>query len=77
MWRRVEDEIVVLDKRTWNYLSLNEAGALMWERMITGAATREALAERLVDSYDIEPERAVLDVEAFLEMLDEHGLLAP
>jgi hypothetical protein len=76
-WRWLEDEIVVLDKRTWNYLSLNPAAALMWERMVTGAATREALAESLIDAYGIEPVRAATDVEGFLAMLSEHGLLAP
>ena len=38
-------------------------------------ATRDALVARLLDTYDIDRQRAQADVDAFLQSLEERGLL--
>jgi Coenzyme PQQ synthesis protein D (PqqD) len=75
MWREVDDEVIVLDKRTWTYMGINGSGAVLW-REIAGGSTRPRLVARLLDAFGIDEERAGRDVDAFLELLRTHGLLA-
>ena len=41
-WRRVDDEIVILDLRTRAYYSLNEVGARIWELLADGRSPESA-----------------------------------
>jgi Coenzyme PQQ synthesis protein D (PqqD) len=74
VWRSVDDEIVILHRGDWQYLTVNEAGTLLWSRLVEGA-TRKELASLLVSEYGIEDSRAAADVESFLNLLSEHDLL--
>lgn len=76
VWRSVENEIVILHRGDWEYLTVNEAGALLWTRLADGA-TRPELVSMLTSEYDIDEERAAGDVDAFLALLSERDLLAP
>jgi hypothetical protein len=75
-WRQIEDEVVVLDSRTNLYLSLNGAGALLWQRLVEGAAMPE-LVGLLQATYGIDEGRATADVDAFVTQLADQGLLQP
>jgi hypothetical protein len=73
-WRAVEGEVIVLDLEGSVYMSLNGSGAVCWEALAEGA-TRDELVRRLTERFDVAPERAARDVEAFLQELRSHGLL--
>ena len=73
-WRQVDDEVVALDLDTARYLATNRTGALLWDQLAAGA-TREALIARLMESWDLDEARAAADVDAFLAMLSDRGLL--
>jgi hypothetical protein len=73
-WRQVDDEVVALDLDTSRYLATNRTGALLWDQLAAGA-TREALIAKLVATWEIDAERAAADVDAFLAVLDDRGLL--
>jgi len=73
-WKRIDDEIVVLDGRASCYLSIEGSGVSLWAALETGAS-REQLVAALVDEYDIEPDRAGHDIDVFLADLAERGLL--
>jgi Coenzyme PQQ synthesis protein D (PqqD) len=75
MWREVDGEVIVLDKRTWTYMGINGSGAVLWKDLAEGAATHE-LVERLRSTYGIDAAAAARDVEAFLALLRTHKLLA-
>ena len=75
VWRAVENEIVILHRGDWQYLTVNEAGTLLWTRLVDGC-TRDDLASLLVAEYGIDRSHARDDVDAFLELLAESGLLA-
>lgn len=75
-WRAVEGEVVILDLARQRFLSLNPSGALLWEALAQGPATRAQLAERLVAAYGIDPIQAAADVEALTESLLAEALLA-
>lgn len=74
VWREVEDEIVILDMRESLYASLNEAGRVLWLRLVEGA-TFEELEQELTATYGLSPEAAHRDAHAFVSSLSEHGLL--
>ncbi len=73
-WRQVDDEVVALDLDTARYLATNRTGALLWDQLAVGA-TRETLIARLMEGWDLDEARAAADVDAFLAMLTDRGLL--
>ena len=75
-WRKVEGEIIALDLRENEYLAVNRAGVLLWETLVVGS-TKEQLAGVLETAYGLEADRAAADVDAFLAVLTEKGLLRP
>jgi hypothetical protein len=75
-WRKVGDEIVVLDLKTNAYYSLNETGIVVWEGLAKKQAL-PALVEAVVDQCDVSPELAAKDAEGFVKRLCEMKLISP
>jgi hypothetical protein len=73
-WREIDEEIVALDGRTSEYLSVNRSGAALWPLLLAGA-TRGVLVERLTEAFDVDRATAERDLDAFLEVLSERDLL--
>lgn len=75
-WRHVDDEVIAVDLQSSTYLSAAGSGALLWEALASGT-TRDLLIDLLVEEFDIERDRAAVDVDAFVadlagrELLDE------
>jgi hypothetical protein len=74
-WRRIDDEVVILDLRTQRYLTLNHTGAILWPLLVAGT-TRQLLIAELVDIYPDAVTEAGRDVDAVLGQLTEADLLA-
>jgi hypothetical protein len=74
MWREVEDEVIVLDKRTWTYMGINGSGAVLWKKIAEGAE-QTVLVECLRKTYEIDEPTAARDVDAFLAMMKTHDFL--
>jgi hypothetical protein len=74
IWRAVEDEVIVLDRRGWSYISINDSGGVLWPRLVQGATIAQ-LAATLVETFGIEPDRARADADAFVSALAEHDLI--
>jgi hypothetical protein len=74
IWRTVEDEVIVLDRRTWSYLSINPSGAILWPHVVKGVS-RDSLADALAREFDLDAGRALAEVDDFVSKLEEHGLL--
>lgn len=55
-------------------VSLTESGRLLWE-LLAQDRTAEELTSALLDRYDVPPETARADVEAFLDKLRKEGFL--
>ncbi len=75
VWRKVEHELIVLDLSGSKYLSLNDTGSYLWERLTVGAAEGE-LVDSVVAEFAVEREVATVDVSLFLRSLEVRGLLA-
>ncbi len=57
-------------------MSLNETGAFLWEMLVTGAE-RDDLVAAMLERYEVEPQTAKRDVDAFLVQLRDKGLIQP
>jgi hypothetical protein len=75
MWREIEGEVIVLDKRTWTYMGINGSGAVLFKE-IAQRTTLGSLVKRLTQDFGIAETVAQHDSEAFVAMLESHELLA-
>lgn len=55
-------------------ISLSESGELLWNVLVNGAEI-EALADVLVENYEIDRETALSDSERFVSTLKKQGVL--
>lgn len=55
-------------------LTLNESGVILW-RKLEGGATREELIDTLLAEYDVTPDVAESDVDAFIKRLTDAGCM--
>ena len=55
-------------------ITLNESGAFFWD-CLKEDTTKEEIVKKVVEVYDVTPEKAGEDVEKFTSMLRENGLL--
>jgi Coenzyme PQQ synthesis protein D (PqqD) len=72
--RAIEDETIVLDLRSSTYFSANAAASALWRELKRGS-TRTKLVRALTDHFDVEPDVATRDVDAFLADCQRHHLL--
>ncbi|MBT3340046.1 MAG: HPr-rel-A system PqqD family peptide chaperone [Planctomycetes bacterium] len=74
-WRREGDAPGYLfDPRSGNVHGLNDTAAFLLTRIEAGDG-RAALIEAVVAEFDIFPLSARTDVDAFLNILQDHGLV--
>jgi len=67
---------VVLHLNTKIYFTLNATGVAAWEAIAAGdVPTAQRVAERLVESFDVELPTALADATAIIEELFAAGLL--
>ncbi|MBE6742420.1 MAG: PqqD family protein [Ruminococcaceae bacterium] len=55
-------------------ITLNESGAFYWDCFQKDITIDEAV-KLILDEYEVEEDRARADVEKFVQMLDENGLI--
>lgn len=55
-------------------VTLSESGLLLWKKL-QSECTEDSLVEALLAEYEVDPATARADVRAFLEKMDEAGLL--
>ena len=77
--RKVADTYIVVaiggEAKAANVMiTLNETGALLWEKL-SAEASREALCDAMLEVYDIDRETALSDVDAFIAKLEKENLL--
>jgi hypothetical protein len=73
-WREIDGDLVILDLRSSAYLTANASGTVLM-RQLTEERTHQQLAQALVDTFDIPEQRAMQDVQTFIDELGERGLL--
>jgi hypothetical protein len=72
--REVDGKLVGLDLRTSRYFSLNATGTGLWRLLETGAPKSD-LVDAMVAEHNLDPATAVVHVDAFIDSLQQQGLL--
>jgi hypothetical protein len=73
-WRRVDDEVVILNLTTSAYFSLNESGALIWEKLGEGLPLDE-VHDAICRKFTVAAPQARQDLEDLAAHLLEKKLL--
>lgn len=55
-------------------ITLNESGSFFWD-CFSQDTTIDEVVRKVTDEYDVTPERAKEDIEKFVKMLQDNGLL--
>lgn len=74
--RTFDGEMVVIDLGHGKYFSLDEVGAVMWEKLTGGLSVGE-VATAIRDDFDVDEATAGRDVQRLAEQLVAAGLLEP
>lgn len=77
--RKVADSYVVVPvgKLTLDFngiINLNETGAFLFELLQEGAE-KEELLRKMLEEYDVTPEKAAADIDVFLKKVEEADVL--
>jgi hypothetical protein len=73
--REIDGEMVVLDLASSTYLTTNRTGATIMA-LLSHEQSPEQLVDALVETYGVSHATARTDVEAFVRVLQDKGLLA-
>lgn len=76
VWRRLGDDVVLVQLHTNEIYSLNETAGRAWE-LLSAGVSRSDLERALLEEYDVDPEDLCRSVDELLEQLAQAGLVAP
>jgi hypothetical protein len=74
-WRVIEDEIVLVDLASSEYMALNGSAALLWKALAEGSSEMD-LARLLSETFDVPEEVAREDVALFIAALRSKRLIS-
>jgi hypothetical protein len=74
VWREVESEFVILHLGSSQYFRVNGSGAVLFRLLIAGT-TPVALAEALVETYELPLQQAQQEAAAFVAALRDKQLV--
>ena len=73
--RVFENESIILNLDTEAYHGLDDVGTRMWTALTNAASIQEAF-DALLSEYQVEPAQLRQDLDGFLEMLGQRGMVA-
>lgn len=73
--RVLGDEMMIMSATNSTLFTLDEVGTIIWEAADGTTPLDEIVLRMVCSRYDIAPEVAMKDAEAFVAGLAEHGLL--
>jgi hypothetical protein len=73
-WRNVNEEVVILNLKSGEYFTLNDVGQFVW-LAVADQKNIEEIRQKVVDAFDVSPEKASEDIEAFISRMLDEGLL--
>jgi hypothetical protein len=74
VWREFDGEAVILDLASQHYFGLTGSGNYMWQ-LIADHRSSDAIIERLLAKYDVDPAHLRIDFEKFVQELTTKGLV--
>ncbi|MCP4423759.1 MAG: PqqD family protein [Chloroflexi bacterium] len=74
IWRKVDDNSVVVSPQSGKIRALNGVGSTIWQ-LVAEENSVDAIVEQLTVQYAVSPEQAAGDLQTFLADLDTRGLI--
>lgn len=79
MLREIAGEVILVPtgaatQRFNGMITLNEVAAFIWKNL-DESETKEILVDKIMDEFEVDRETATRDVEGFVGVLYEHGLV--
>jgi hypothetical protein len=74
LFRKIDDEAVILNIDSENYYGLDDMGARMWS-LLTTSDTIQTAYDALLAQYEVEPERLEADLHKLIATLVEKKLI--
>jgi hypothetical protein len=71
---RVEGDYVLMDLRQGVYLGFDAVASRIWQSLLEHGDVKRA-AEDLCSDYEVEPDRAMADIEAWVVEWERKGLV--
>lgn len=75
LWRELDGEAVLLDPNAGCSYNLNAVGTVIW-KMLDGTHTSGEIASAICESYEVEYEQALQDVEHLLADMRTNNLVS-
>lgn len=75
LWRELEGEAILLDPKAGCSYNLNIIGTLIW-KLLDGKHTAHDIAAGICESYEVDFEQALHDVQQLLDDLRDNHLLS-
>jgi len=72
-FRRIGDEVIIVDTLAGRMMSLNETGSAIWE--LLGVRSLDEICHELTNRYEVDSEQALREVIVFLEVMLSRGLI--
>lgn len=76
LWRHIAGEVVILDKNSTAYYSLNEVGSRIWE-LIGRGQNQAGIVDEICREFDADEARVERDLCVLLKQLSREKLILP
>lgn len=76
VWKKTENEVVILNLNTGHYYTLKEAGLLIWDGVLEQKPIKE-IALQLEKNYEIDYDSALRDTKECLDNLLTEQIMIP
>lgn len=74
LMRQIDNEAVILNLNSELYFGLSAVGTRMWT-LLTSQPTIQVAFDKLLEEYDVAPDRLQQDMLALIAELEQHGLV--
>jgi len=77
--KRISEQYVIVanspDVKLENNIVLNETAVFLWEQLQSGVSSKEQLLHALLNKFDISTVLALSDIDTFLRIMRENGII--
>jgi hypothetical protein len=73
--RALDGEMMIMSARDSTLFNLNELGTMIWQAADGATSLEDIVTQKICVEYEVEPDQALQDAEAFVRELAEHGIM--
>jgi hypothetical protein len=73
--RALDGEMMIMSARDSTLFNLNELGTMIWQAADGATSLEDIVSQKICVEYEVEPDQALPDAEAFVREMAEHGIM--